>query len=72
MPDRIRKPQNNANPSTDGTMRAGHRAVVTTARRESARVIPAFRKSSYEESKKKVRWPGKRGGRPFPNGCDSN
>jgi hypothetical protein len=41
-------------------MRAGHQAVVTTARRESARVIPAFRKSSYEESKKKVRWPGKR------------
>jgi hypothetical protein len=31
------------NPSTDGTMRAGHRAVVTV-RRESARATPTFRK----------------------------
>jgi hypothetical protein len=31
------------NPSTDGTMRAGPRAVVTV-RRESARAIPTFRK----------------------------
>jgi len=60
MPDRIREPQNNAKSidrwdNEGGAPSGGHHRLALKRPRDTS-----LQKKSYEESKKKVRWPDER------------